>query len=72
MPNLYQVRVNDEKSKRFYVIPVHNFMNEIGIHSLFNLYYDLGTPLYNGSVKQIIHSACREAEIYLKCGVVSN
>lgn len=30
-----------------------------------------GTPLYNGSVKEIIYSACKEAEMYLKCAVVS-
>lgn len=31
----------------------------------------LGTPLYNGSTKQIIYSACKETEVYLKCGLVS-
>lgn len=31
----------------------------------------LGTPLYNGSIKEIIFTACKEAEVYLKCGVVS-
>lgn len=28
-----------------------------------------GTPLYNGSVKDIIYAACKEAETYLKCAV---
>lgn len=31
----------------------------------------LGTPLYNGSIKQIIYSACKETEVYLKSGLVS-
>lgn len=30
-----------------------------------------GTPLYGRSIKQIIYTACKEAEIYMKCGVVS-
>jgi len=31
-----------------------------------------GTPLYNGSVREIIYAACKEAEVYLKCTVVSS
>lgn len=38
----------------------------------FFFFYFLGTPLYDGNgVKRIINAACDEAEIYLKCGIVS-
>lgn len=34
--------------------------------------YIAGSPRYQGSVQKIVDQACKEAEIYAKCNVVSS
>jgi len=56
------------KSRKNYI--VHHYYSCNFYYTIWNTF--TGTPLYNGSIKEIIYAACKEAEIYLKSAVVSS